>query len=129
MPAHARIELRDLHLACRIGHYAPGQQAPDIHVLDLSLTVAPDLVQVGTDDMAHVFDYDPLLAQIDLIARARHYTTQEYLLTRIATECAAHPQILGVDGHLRKGPVLGGMIGVRLVLAADDLAALRDQTG
>lgn len=125
MPALARIELRDLHLACRIGHYGPGEPAPDTHLLDLTLTIAPGLVLVAADSMAHVFDYDPLLAQIDQIARAQHFETQEFLLTRIAAACAAYPQITALDACLRKGPVLGGTIGVRLDLGANDLAGLR----
>lgn len=125
MTCHATIDLRDMRLACRIGHYGPGQDVPDTHFLDLCLTVTPDLVQIAADDMAHVFDYDPLLAQIDQIARARHYTTQEYLLTQIAAACAAYPKVRGLDAYLRKAPVLGGTVGVRLVLAADDLADLR----
>ena len=69
MTRTAKVELRDLQIAAAIGTYAAGVVVPDAHILDLTLTVAPDLVQVSADNMALVFDYDPLIAQIDQIAR------------------------------------------------------------
>ncbi len=120
-----QINIRDLHLPCIIGHYAPGTTVPNTHILDLSLTITPELLRIEADDMALVFDYDPLLIQLNQIAGAQHYATQEYLLTQIVMACAIYPQILAVDAQLRKGPVQGGSIGVRMVLAEDDLAAMR----
>lgn len=126
MTVSAQIEFHDLHLPCTIGHYAPGTIVPNTHMLDLLLSVTPELLQVKADDMALVFDYDPLLAEINQIARAQHYTTQEYLLTRIVMACAAYPQITSVDARLRKAPVQGGSIGVRMALSVADVAALRE---
>jgi dihydroneopterin aldolase len=127
MPRQARIELRDLHLPVSIGTYGPDDVVPDAHVLNLDLTISPDLVQVTSDAMANVFDYDPLMAQIAAIARSRTFETQEYLMTLIVQACAAHHEITAVDISLRKHPVLGptGSLGVRLILTAEDLAALR----
>lgn len=128
MPRRARIELRDLHLPVSIGIYGPGDVVPDAHILDLTLTVAPDLVQITADEMANVFDYDPLIAKIAEIARSRAFETQEYLMTLITQACAAYDVIEAVELCLRKSPVLGGTgsLGVRLVLGAEDLAALRN---
>jgi dihydroneopterin aldolase len=125
MTVTAQIEFHDLHLPCTIGHYAQGTIVPNTHVLDLLLNVTPELLQVDTDDMALVFDYDPLLAEINQIARAQHFTTQEYLLTRIVIACVAYPQVMSVDARLRKAPVQGGSIGVRMALSAADVAALQ----
>lgn len=131
MTRDARIELRDLHLPVSIGTYGPDDVVPDAHVLDLDLTISPDLVQVGSDDMANVFDYDPLVAQIAAIARSRQFETQEYLMTLITQVCAGFSPIIAVEVCLRKHPVLGGTgsLGVRLILGADDLAALRASRG
>lgn len=127
MTRHARVELRDLHLAASIGTYGPGDVVPDAHVLDLTLILAPDLVQIAADDMACVFDYDPLVAQIDTLARSQQFETQEYLVTLIVRACAAYPMIEALDISLRKQPVLAGTgtIGIRLSLGAQDLALLR----
>ncbi len=127
MPRQARIELRDLHLPASIGTYGPDDVVPDAHILDLYLTISPDLVQITSDSMASVFDYDPLMAQIAAIARSRTFETQEYLMTMIVQACAAHYAIDAIDISLRKHPVLGGTgsLGVRLILAAEELAALR----
>ncbi len=124
----ARIELRDLHLPVSIGTYGPGDVVPDAHILDLTLTIAPGLVQIASDEMANVFDYDPLIAKIAEIARSRTFETQEYLMTVIAQACASYDVIEAVELCLRKSPVLGGTgsLGVRLVLGSEDLAALRD---
>jgi dihydroneopterin aldolase len=127
MTAEARIELRDLQIAAAIGTYGPEDVVPDEHVLDLTLNLAPHFVHVAADDMAQVFDYDPLIARIDQIARARHYETQEYLMSRIVAACAVYSQITGLDMCLRKRPVLHGTgsLGVRLVLGEVELEALR----
>ncbi|MCU0948983.1 MAG: dihydroneopterin aldolase [Porphyrobacter sp.] len=121
------MELRDLHLPVSIGTYGPGDVVPDAHILDLTLAIAPDRVQVAADNMAHVFDYDPLIADIADIARSRAFETQEYLMTLIVQACAAYAEIEAVDIALRKSPVLAGTgsLGVRLVLAPEDLAGLR----
>jgi len=77
--------------------------------------------------MALVFDYDPSLRQIDVLARDGHHETQERLMTRIAQACSAYPAITALDICLRKRPVLAGSssLGVRLVLDTKGLSALR----
>ncbi len=127
MPRQARIELRDLHLPASIGTYGPADVVPDAHVLDLDLTISPDLVQVAADKMAMVFDYDPLIAQIAVIARSQRFETQEYLMTLITQACAAYSEIAALEICLRKYPVLAGTgsLGVRLLIDAEELAAMR----
>jgi dihydroneopterin aldolase len=127
MPATAKIDLTDLVLPTLIGAYGPDDTEPEAHVLDLSLGIDPGLVLVAGDDMDHVFDYDPLVAEIDRLARDGHYTTQEWLMTRIARACAAHPEITSLEIALRKHPVRAGSgaLGVRLTLDAEDLTRLR----
>jgi dihydroneopterin aldolase len=127
MTRQARIELRDLHIPACIGTYGPDDVVPDSHALDLDLTISPDLVQVASDDMANVFDYDPLIAQIAGIARSQKFVTQEYLMTLIVEACAAYSQIDSIQISLRKRPVLDGTgsLGVRLTLDSKDLAELR----
>ena len=127
MTRYSTIELRDLVLAVQIGTYGSGDVVPECHLLDLTLMVATNLILIDEDEMTRVFDYDPLIARIDQIARATHYATQERVVTLIAVACAAHPQIEALDIYLRKQPVLAGTgtLGVRLVLNDNDLAALR----
>jgi dihydroneopterin aldolase len=123
----AVIELRDLQLKTDIGTYGPDDTVPDKHILDLTLGVAVDQVFIARDGMAHVFDYDPLILEIDRLAADGRYETQERLLTRIAGACAAHPAILHMEISLKKFPVrLGsGSLGVRLSLDEMSTAALR----
>jgi GTP cyclohydrolase I len=59
--------------------------------------IAPHLVMIARDDMALVFDYDPLIRQIDTLARASHFETQERLMTQIVEACAGYLQIEAVD--------------------------------
>ena len=127
MTRMAKVELRDLHIAAAIGTYGPGDVVPDAHILDLTLTIAPDLVLISADEMALIFDYDPLIARIDQISLSQKYETQEYLMTLIAHACADYHQITALDICLKKKPVLAGTgsLGVRLTLGTEDLAALR----
>jgi dihydroneopterin aldolase len=130
-PTTSRIELKDFHLATRIGTYAPGDTVPDYHALDLTLWIAPDLVLIVQDGMAHVFDYDPLVIEIERLAADGIYETQERLMTRIVQACSAYPAIEALDIGLRKFPVRAGSgsLGVRLAVDGAQLKRMRDDTG
>ena len=93
--------------------------------------LALDRVLIAQDGMAHVFDYDPLIVEIDRLAADGHYETQERLMTRIASACAAHPEIQHIEICLRKSPVRSGngALGVRLKLDEQATEALRSQLG
>ena len=123
----ACVELRDLRLSTDIGTYGPHDVMPDAHLLDLTLYLAPALVLIAQDGMAHVFDYDPLVAEIDRLAADGHYETQERLITRIVHACAAYSEIEAVDIALRKSPVRqgSGSLGVRVSVDAHTLNTLR----
>lgn len=127
MPTRSRIELQDLQLTTDIGTYGPNDTVPDAHILDLTLIIDPGLVLIDKDGMEGVFDYDPLISEIDRLARDRHYETQEFLMTRIVGACATYPQIDAVSLTLRKTPVLDGTgtLGVHLDVDATRLAQLR----
>ena len=130
-PTTSRIELKEFHLATRIGTYAPGDTVPDYHALDLTLWIAPDLVLIVQDGMAHVFDYDPLVIEIERLAADGLYETQERLMTRIVQACSAYPAIEALDVGLRKFPVRAGSgsLGVRLAVDGAQLKRMRDDTG
>ena len=125
----AEVELRGLKLPITLGTYGPHDVIPDAHVLDLTLSICPDRVQIIADDMSLVFDYDPLIAEINRIAGQQKYETQEFLMTRIIKACAGYAEITSLDIFLKKQPVLNGTgsLGVRLVLGIDELMALRAQ--
>jgi dihydroneopterin aldolase len=127
MSMSSQIELMDLQLACEIGTYGPGDIVPKAHLLDLILTIDPGQVLIEMDGMDHVFDYDPLIKQIDQISRDGPYETQERLMTRIVDASAAYEDIREVEIALRKTPVLNGSgdLGVRLKLDRDALNARR----
>ncbi len=118
MTTLAFIELRDLELTTQIGTYGPHDTKPDVHWLDLTLGIDPDKVLIATDAMAHVFDYDPLMVEIDRIAGDGHYETQERLMTKIVDACLVYSEIKTIDICLRKAPVRNGsgVLGVRLSL-------------
>jgi dihydroneopterin aldolase len=98
------IELTDLILPAKIGTYASGDTVPEAHVLNLTFSIDPSLVMIERDGMKHVFDYDPLVAEIDRLARDGHYDTQEWLISRIAGACAAYTEITCLVIGLHKHP-------------------------
>lgn len=123
----ASIELRDLKLQTQIGTYGPGAIIPKEHVLDLTLWIDAKLVLVSQDLMDNVFDYDPLVIEIDRLAGDGHYETQERLITRIVEACASYSEIKAMDIGLRKLPIRAGSgsLGVRLSVDSLTLNSLR----
>jgi dihydroneopterin aldolase len=123
----AVIELRDLRLKTDIGTYGPNDTRPDVHLLDLTLGISVNQVVISQDGMAHIFDYDPLIIEIERLAADGHYETQERLMTRIASACAAHSAIQSIEIMLKKSPVRSGSgsLGVRLTLDESATEALR----
>ena len=126
-PGSAFIELRDLELKTGIGTYGPKDTKPDIHLLDLTLGIAVQQVVILQDGMENVFDYDPLIAEIDRLSAFCHYETQERLITRIAVACASHPAIKTIEISLKKVPVRmgNGSLGIRLTLDKSETDRLR----
>lgn len=118
MKSQAFIELRALKIDTKIGSYGPGAVLPKEHILDLILGIDPKLVLIDEDAMHKVFDYDPLVLEIQRLAADEHYETQERLMTRIVSACAAYSEITSLEICLRKAPVLNdsGSLGVRLHL-------------
>ncbi len=123
----AFVELRDLQLKTDIGTYGPEDTRPEVHLLDLTLGISVDRVLISQDGMPFVFDYDPLITEIDRLAADGHYETQERLMTRIASACAAYPAIQWIEICLKKLPVRtgSGSLGVRLTLDETATEALR----
>jgi dihydroneopterin aldolase len=125
--ARSTIELRNLELPVSLGTYGPDEVVPDAHLLDLVLEIDSGLVLIDDDRMDRVFDYDPLVARILAMAGERHYETQEYLASRIASECAGIAAIVAVDIAISKTPVTSssGRLGVRLVIPREEFEADR----
>lgn len=118
MKTNAFVELFDLELVTEIGTYGPSDIEPDVHLLNLILEIDTRQVLVSSDEMKHVFDYDPLITEIDRLAGLEKYETQEFLMTRIAHACADYSEIKAIEMSLRKAPVRSGngTLGIRLSL-------------
>jgi dihydroneopterin aldolase len=127
MTSTACIELKDLQLNTQIGTYAPGATIPDQHLLDLTLWISPKLVLISEDLMDRVFDYDPLVIEIERLAADGHYETQERLATRIVEACAQHPEIQSLEIRLSKTPVRegSGVLGIKLSVDVNTLTSMR----
>ena len=124
---NACIELKDLKLLTQIGTYGPGAIIPKQHLLDLTLWIDEKLVLITKDLMENVFDYDPLVIEINRLAGDGHYETQERLMTRIVEACSRYSEILSLEIKLRKSPVSAGSgsLGVRLKVDQTTLDDLR----
>jgi dihydroneopterin aldolase len=129
MPTSACIELKDLKLQTQMGSYGPGAIIPKEHLLDLTLWINPTLVLISKDIMENVFDYDPLVIEINRLATDGHYETQERLITRIVQACATYPEIQSLEIGLRKSPVHNdsGSLGIRLLVDQSNLDKLRTE--
>ena len=127
MTVQASIELKDLKLRTKIGTYQSGDSVPDNHLVNLSLWIDTNLVLIRQDGMEYVFDYDPLILEIDRLAGDCHYETQERLISRIAQACSVYSEIIALEISLCKSPVHNGSgsLGVKLYLDEAALNQLR----
>jgi len=127
MPTAACIELKDLKLPIQIGSYGPGATIPKEHLLDLTLWIDPKLVFISQDAMENVFDYDPLVIDVNRLAGDGHYETQERLITRVVQACVKYPEIQSLEISLRKSPACNdsGSLGIRLLVDQSTLSRLR----
>lgn len=127
MTSTACIELKDLRLNTQIGTYAPGATIPDQHLLNLTLWISTKLILISEDLMDQVFDYDPLVLEIDRLAANGHYETQERLVTRIVEACARYSEIESLEISLRKTPVResSGVLGIKLYVDESSLTSMR----
>jgi dihydroneopterin aldolase len=127
MTSTACIELKDLQLNTQIGTYAPDATIPDQHLLNLTLWINPKLILISEDLMSRVFDYDPLVLEIDRLAADGHYETQERLVTRIVDACARYSEIESLEISLSKTPVRenSGVLGIKLYVDESNLAKMR----
>jgi dihydroneopterin aldolase len=77
--------------------------------------------------MDQVFDYDPLVLEIDRLAANGHYETQERLVTRIVEACARYSEIESLEISLRKTPVResSGVLGIKLYVDESSLTSMR----
>ena len=127
MTVTASIELKDLKLRTKIGTYQPGDTVADNHLLTLSLWIDASLVLIRQDGMEYVFDYDPLVLEIDRLAGDCHYQTQERLISRIAQARSIYSEIIALEIGLCKSPVHNGSgsLGVKLHLDEAALNQLR----
>ena len=123
----AEIELTNLVLNIKIGSYTESDVVPDKHILDIVLSIDPELVLIDEDKMDRVFDYDPLVREIQRMAAEMHYETQERFITRIVDMCAKEEEIIDVEVFLRKFPVCrsSGELGVRIKINELDLKAFK----
>lgn len=123
----ANIELTSLDLDIQIGSYTESDVVPEKHILDIVLSINPELVLIDEDKMDRVFDYDPLIREIQRMAAETYYETQERFITRIVDRCAKEEEIMDVEIFLRKSPVCesSGELGVRLKINELDLKALK----
>ena len=110
------IELKDFKLSVEIGTYAIGQVQPQYHLVDLIFEIDESFILINQDSMDKVFDYDPLIANLEKLSNQRHFHTQEKLLTEIVELCRTYsPPLASVEVYLRKYPVSasGGTLGLR----------------
>ena len=123
------IKLNNLELNVSIGEHHSDGAYRHRHFLDLECEVEQRLVNIESDSMDLVFDYDPLVRSIKNISDGKTYNTQEKLVTLLLKACAKHPEISAVRLFLSKSPTLNGSgaLGIEAVLDERDLNCFREK--
>ena len=128
MAYQSSVKLRGLSLNCDIGSYGMNEVVPNKHRLDMELLVEKNLILIEEDKMANVFDYDPLVEEINQISLSGKFNTQEKLITLILKACLKYYQIKAVSLFLYKTPVReDGELGIAVSISEQELKKLREQ--
>ena len=126
MAYQSSVKLRGLSLNCDIGSYGMNEVVPNKHRLDMELLVEKNLILIEEDKMANVFDYDPLVEEINQISLSGKFNTQEKLITLILKACMKYHQIKAVSLFLYKTPVReDGELGIAVNISEQELEKLR----
>ena len=128
MAYQSSVKLRGLSLNCDIGSYAMSEVVPNKHRLDMELLVEKNLILIEEDDMAAVFDYDPLVEEIIQISLSGKFNTQEKLITLILKACLKYNQIKALSLFLYKAPVReDGELGITVRIDEQELEKMRQR--
>ena len=128
MAYQSSVKLRGLSLNCDIGSYAMSEVVPNKHRLDMELLVEKNLILIEEDEMAAVFDYDPLVEEIIQISLSGKFNTQEKLITLILKACLKYNQIKALSLFLYKAPVReDGELGITVRIDEQELEKMRQQ--
>ena len=129
MAYQSSVKLRGLSLNCDIGSYGINEVVPNKHRLDMELLVEKNLILIEEDEMANVFDYDPLVEEITQISLSGKFNTQEKLITLILKACLKYHQIKAVSLFLYKTPVReDGELGITVNISEQELEKLRQHS-
>ena len=129
MAYQSSVKLRGLSLNCDIGSYAMSEVVPNKHRLDMELLVEKNLILIEEDEMAAVFDYDPLVEEIIQISLSGKFNTQEKLITLILKACLKYHQVKAVSLFLYKTPVReDGELGITVNISEQELEKLRQHS-
>ena len=129
MAYQSSVKLRGLSLNCDIGSYGINEVVPNKHRLDMELLVEKNLILIEEDEMANVFDYDPLVEEITQISLSGKFNTQEKLITLILKACLKYHQIKAVSLFLYKTPVReDGELGIAVNISEQELEKLRQHS-
>ena len=129
MAYQSSVKLRGLSLNCDIGSYGINEVVPNKHRLDMELLVEKNLILIEEDEMANVFDYDPLVEEITQISLIGKFNTQEKLITLILKACLKYHQIKAVSLFLYKTPVReDGELGIAVNISEQELEKLRQHS-
>ena len=128
MTYQSSVKLRGLSLNCDIGSYAMSEVVPNKHRLDMELLVEKNLILIEEDEMATVFDYDPLVEEIIQISLSGKFNTQEKLITLILKACLKYYQIKALSLFLYKAPVReDGELGITVRIDEQELEKMRQR--
>ena len=129
MAYQSSVKLKGLSLNCDIGSYGMNEVVPNKHRLDMELLVEKNLILIEEDEMANVFDYDPLVEEITQISLIGKFNTQEKLITLILKACLKYHQIKAVSLFLYKTPVReDGELGITVNISEQELEKLRQHS-
>ena len=94
----------------------------------MELLVEKNLILIEEDEMAAVFDYDPLVEEIIQISLSGKFNTQEKLITLILKACLKYYQIKALSLFLYNAPVReDGELGITVRIDEQELEKMRQR--
>ncbi|RJE80045.1 uracil-DNA glycosylase [Paracoccus sp. JM45] len=121
-PTQRQFELRDVQLSAQVANCSPSGTDVSDHRLDLVISLDPFEFQISHDETNYTQFERSLINDLEAIARACRYASQDHLICAIAYVCACYRAIQTAEISITSNPAWNGTGSMTSKISLDSAA-------